>query len=549
MNDISVLLGGKAGDGIREAGSVVANLLSGLGYRVYFYYDYPSLIRGGHNFSIVRASQKKMGTLLSTVDFVLALNQDTVILHKERIKRDTVLIYDADAVKAEGLAVPAGAMVREEKAPTMMRSSSLIGAFCAAAGIGWKTSEKLLKKSFPKQTELNMKLASRGYKQARKIKKVEAVPQSRLPVLSGNEAISLGLIRAGLGAYIAYPMTPSSGILHFCAQISEDFSLQVIHPENEIAVMLMALGFSYAGKRAAVGTSGGGFCLMTEGLSLAGMTELPVVVVVSQRPGPSTGVPTYTAQADLNFVLRAGQGEFPRLVVAPGDPEEAYLWSAAALNLSWKWQLPALILVDKALSEGAFSFDIDAVGEIAGEEPCVWDRKETYRRYLNTKSGVSPLAFPPERKAIVKVNSYEHDESGVTVEAAEKIAAMQEKRLRKWDGLKNNVNRYETVKVYGKKDAAFALVCWGSNKWVCIEVALVLNIRVVQPLVISPFPREKLCEALDGVEKVICVENNANGQLAGLLTCHGFRVDERILKYDGRPFTLDELKGRTEGLL
>ena len=181
-----------------------------------------------------------------------------------------------------------------------------------------------------------------------------------LPIITGNQAISLGLIKAGLGAYVAYPMTPSSSVLDFMARYAKDFGLKVVHPESEIAVMLMAQGFAYAGVKAAVGTSGGGFCLMTEGLSLAGMAEMPVVVVMAQRTGPSTGLPTYTAQGDLHFVLNAGQGEFPRFIVAPGDAEEAYYWAGVALNLAWKFQVPSFILTDKIVSESQYSFDIES---------------------------------------------------------------------------------------------------------------------------------------------------------------------------------------------
>ncbi len=549
MDTLSILVGGKAGDGIREAGLTIARILSDIGYRVYQLYDYPSLIRGGHNFSIVRASREKVGAHRSMVDFILALSQDSVELHREMMRDGTVLIYDSDLVKAEGVGLPISTIVKKEKAPPIMRSSCLIGSFCRAVGVDWSVVEKVLKETIPSQLELNIKVASLGYGETKEILKVKALSRNQLPVLSGNEAIGLGLIRAGLEAYVAYPMTPASGVLHFCALLSDDFSLQVIHPENEIAVMLMALGFAYAGKRVAVGTSGGGFCLMNEGLSLAGMSELPVVAIVSQRPGPSTGVPTYTAQADLNFVLNAGHGEFPRLVVAPGDPDEAYFWSAVGLNLSWRWQIPTIVLVDKLLSEGMFSFDLDAVGKVPDSKPLIWNGEKPYRRYRDTKTGVSPLAFAPVREAVVKINSYEHDEFGITTELAPKIKDMQDKRLRKLSGLQTDLANYETVGLYGSRDATVALVCWGSNKWVCIEVARELGLRVVQPLVMYPFPEGKFREALDGVERVICVENNATAQLASHLKCHGLRVDNKILKYDGRSFSVDELRDAMERLV
>jgi len=337
-------------------------------------------------------------------------------------------------------------------------------------------------------------------------------------------------------------MTPSSPILHFLAEIADDFSLDVIHPESEISVILMALGFSYMGKKAAVGTSGGGFCLMTEGLSFAAMAELPVVIILGQRPGPSTGLPTYSAQTELHFVLNAGQGEFTRFIVAPADAEEAYYWSAVCMNMSWKYQIPGIILSDKNLGEGVFNFDINAVGPIKEEPPVSWDRESPYKRYLITEDGISPLAFVPDKDAIIKVNSYEHDEFGITTEDPKQTKLLQEKRLRKEKFLAEDLEGFTTVKVYGDTNAEAALLCWGSNKGLCVEAAQELGLKVIQPVVLNPFPVKQFQKALSGVKKLICVENNATGQLAKLIRCHGFSVDNTILRFDGRPFSLEDLE-------
>ena len=269
-----------------------------------------------------------------------------------------------------------------------------------------------------------------------------------VPLLTGNEAVGLGMVNGGLEAYISYPMTPSSSLLHFLAEEQEKLGITVVHPENEIAVILMALGFASAGKRAAVGTSGGGFCLMTEGLSLAGMAELPIVLLVSQRTGPSTGLPTYTGQSDLLFVLHAGQGEFPRFIVAPGTTEEALYWSEVAMNIAWEFQVPAFILSDKTLSEGTYSTDLSLVPKIPREDVPLWDKTAPYRRYADTPSGISPLAFPGTEGAVVKVNSYAHDEAGITTEEADMVDLMTEKRLRKGEGLTQAMNRYPQVNMF-----------------------------------------------------------------------------------------------------
>ena len=447
------------------------------------------------------------------------------------------------------MGLPLETILKEENAPAVMRNSCLIGGFCKATGLEWDILERLFKKNIPKQIDLNLKVALRAYNQAKEFVRIETLPNSSLPVLTGNEAIGLGLVKGGLKAYIAYPMTPSSSLLHFLADSADDFSLKVIHPESEIAVILMALGFSYAGERVAVGTSGGGFCLMTEGLSLAGMAELPIVILVGQRPGPSTGVPTHTAQSDLHFVLNAGQGEFPRFVLSPGDAEEAYFWSCVALNTSWKYQIPSIILADKSLCEGVYSFDTDSIGELEEEHPVLWDRRESYKRYLDTETGVSPLSFVSDKEAIVKVDSYAHDEFGITTEEAQKIKNMQDKRLRKGQYLMKELEKYETVKIYGNKNSSVALICWGSNKGVCIEVGENLGLKVIHPVVLSPFSIKEFQDSLSGVQSLICVENNSTAQLASLINRYGFSVNEKILKYDGRPFSSDELEERLKDLV
>ena len=549
MDEFSLLIGGKAGDGINQASLLLARLLGQLGYHIYVYLDYPSLIRGGHNFSVVRASKNKIAAHRDGIDFLIALNQDTVDLHKKNLKDQSRIIYDSSSAKTkEGTGLPLTEIMKEENAPDVMRNSCLIGAFAKSAGIEWEPLERSIRKNLPRETDLNLKLALRGYKGTDENLKIPSLKQKILPVLSGNEAIGLGLVDAGLNTYLAYPMTPSSGILHFLANIANEFNLKVIHPENEIAVMLMALGCSYAGEKAAVGTSGGGFCLMTEGLSLSAMAELPIVVIICQRSGPSTGIPTYTAQGDLQFVLSAGHGEFIRFVVAPGDAEQAYNWASLAMKLSWKYQVPSIILSDKTLSEGSYSFDIDSLQTAGDLQTAIWDREKPYGRYLDTETGVSPSTFVPDRDAVIKVNSYEHDEYGITTEAPDKAKLMHEKRIRKKKSLTSELEQYKVVECYGNQNSSTALLCWGSNKGACAELGDKLGLKVIQPVVLSPFPAKQLEEALNGIGKIISVENNVTGQLTKLMKCYGLNVDEKILKHDGRPFSLDELEDKLEGI-
>jgi 2-oxoglutarate ferredoxin oxidoreductase subunit alpha len=552
MDEISLLIGGKAGFGIDKSGAVIGRLLNRLGYRIYIYRDYPSLIRGGHTFCIVRASKDRITTHKEKIDFVIALNQETLQLHRHRLEQECSFIFDADQVKTNleyncGIGIALGKILREEDAPELMRNTCIIGALTKAIGLNFNILEEVLKKEFSKDIDLNTRVAQRGYNAARELIKITSLPQEPLPLISGNEAIALGLVKAGLNAYLAYPMTPSSGILHFLAQAAGDFSLDVIHPESETSAILMALGYAYAGKKAAVGTSGGGFCLMTEGLSLAAMAEVPIAIVLGQRPGPSTGLPTYSAQSDLNFALNTGQGEFVRLVVAPGDNEEAYYWSAISLQMSWKYQIPSIIMSDKNLGESICNFDPRLIEAITEPAPFLWNGKPPYKRYLATENGISPLAFASQKDAVIKVNSYEHNELGITTEEPQEIKQMQEKRLGKEKFLTQELECLKPVKVYANESSDTAILCWGSNKGVCLEVARQLGLKVIQPIVLCPFMVKPLTQAVSGVKKIICVENNATGQLTQLLKANGFEVSTTILKYDGRPFSLEELERLVKG--
>ncbi len=509
-SEVSVLLGGRAGDGINSAGAVIAQFLNHLGYFPYLYFDYPSLIRGGHNFAIIRSAGHPVGVHGDMVDFVLALNQETVTRHHARFHARTVMVYNADVVRADGQGVPVKKILMEEKAPAIMGNSAVIGAFAKSAGIAWDTVNSVFLAHMPKGADLNLRVARRAYDHVSTVLPIPPLGDRRLSLITGNEAIGLGMVAGGLSAYVSYPMTPSSSLLHFLAENAARFGITVIHPENEIAVMLMALGLSYGGQRAAVGTSGGGFCLMTEGLSLAGMAEMPVVILVSQRTGPSTGLPTYTAQSDLHFVLNAGQGEFPRFVVAPGDAQEAYFWSAVAMNIAWKFQVPAFILADKTLSEGVYGVDPSKIPDTGTGEPLSWDGTGDYRRYADTLTGISPLAVPGTKGAV----------------------------------LSKEMESYPTVSTGGVPDAETAIVCWGSTKGICCEVAEELGFRTHQPVVMLPFPDVQCAGALKGVRRLIAVEENATGQLASLLRLHGISPDAMVLQYDGRPFTPDTLLSR-----
>ncbi len=541
MKEISILIGGKAGDGIKKAGHTIARLLNQLGYRIFLYNEYPSLVKGGHNFNVIRGADKKIRAHRTNLDIIVALNQETVEKHKDDLISGGVILYDSDEVETEGTGIPFTGIVKDLEGISVMRNTAAIGALAKTLDIEWSVVDKLLAGIIEEETDLNIKIAQKAYTIINKphlsLIQLDMAPQ---PLLTGNQAIGLGAVQGGLNMYIAYPMTPSSGILHFLAENEHDLGIVTFQPENEIAVALMALGAAYAGARTMVGTSGGGFALMTEAVSLAGEAEIPIVFVEAQRAGASTGVPTYTAQGDLLFVLHAGHGDFLKLVVAPGDVEEALELTALAMKLAWKYQTPAFILSDKHLSESIFSFDSET-GERNSIKPLLWDGRGEYRRYEDSKEGISPLAFPGNPDAVVKVSSNEHNHSGFTTQDPYMVEGIQKKRLRKQKGLIEELSQYEQVKVYGRNDSKTAAICWGSTKGACMEAVEELDIKMVQPLIMEPFPVDQLNMVLSGVEKIINVEINATGQLGKILASHGVNVNRNILRFDARPFTVDSL--------
>ena len=353
-------------------------------------------------------------------------------------------------------------------------------------------------------------------------------------ILAGNQAIALGAIAGGLDTYYAYPMTPASTILHYLADLAPKFGIAVVHPESEIAVINMAIGSSFSGAKSMVGTSGGGFSLMVEGFSLAGMTEAPVLVVLSMRCGPATGVPTYTEQADLKFALSAGHGDFLRIVASPGSIQEAFYLSAEMLDLVWKFQTPGILLTEKHLSESSMTVDLD-LEKTRWAKPKLFEKNEDYKRYLDTEDGISPMIFPPHQQ-LIKWNSYEHDEMGFTTEDAEKITTMKNKRSKKVSSFIDYMrNELKTVNIYG--DDGPVIFTYGSTTMSVLEALKFgkINARVVQPIYLNPFPSWNFSEYRN--QKAIVVEMSSSGQFADFLKEKANIVDQKVIKkYDGRPF-------------
>ena len=541
MEEISILIGGQAGEGIKQGGNLIARLFNRYGWNIFVYEDYPSLIRGGHNFSIIRAAKKPIKSHRNKIDILFAFNQDTLKIHQKRISRETVVVYDSqEAQYKRGIKIAMNKIIQEQKLPTFAKNTLVLGATAKILNINFGLVKKLIKEVFKEYQEENLRAAEIGYDLAPNIINLPRLRKPPKPLLTGNEAIALGAAKAGLKLYVAYPMTPATSILHFFAHYENKLGVKTVQPESEIAAVLIAEGAAYAGVRSMVGTSGGGFALMNEALSMAGQAEIPILFVLSQRAAPSTGVPTYTMQGDLLFALNAGHGEFQRIVAAPGDTHQAFYLTGEVLDLVWKYQMPGIILSDKHLSESTFSTEID-LREVKMEKPKLWKEKSGYKRYLFVDDGVSPLAFPGTRNNIVKATSYEHDEYGITTEEAKKIEKMIEKRAKKKKTLIEELKKKETVKVYGNKRSKIVLVGWGSTQGVLEEVAEELKIKFVQILYLEPFPKWELEKIFKDAVEIIDVENNSTGQLASILRSNGFNITRKILKYDARPFTTDEL--------
>lgn len=570
VNDFSFLIGGEAGAGIARSGFLLAKACMRGGLHVFGTNDYQSLIRGGHNSYVVRISYREVYSQTDYVNLLIALNAETVMRHKGELSSAGGIIYDEEdlALDFERLGrtdlklypVPLRKIVIEElKEPRnlIMRNTVALGAAIAITDYEFVLFESVLKDTFKSEVaESNTKAARIGYDYAKekfesdfeyRLKKTDAAGKRRI-FLSGNEAVGLGALRAGCKLYVSYPMTPTTGILHFMTANERDFSMIAMQPEGEIAAINMIAGGAFAGARAMTATSGGGFCLMSEGLGMAGMTETPVVIIMGQRPGPSTGLPTHTAQGDLKFVIHAGQGEFPRVVVAPGDVEECFYETVRAFNWAEKYQLPVIILTDKYVAESEVSVEPFDTNRVKVERGLLmsgqYEGKEEYRRYEITETGVSPRALPSTKGAIVHANSDEHTEDGLTSEDPDVTTMMMDKRLRKLHWLKKEMEErgIETTKFYGHEEASATIVSWGSTKGPIREAMNLLGsegkiVNFLQVLYLQPFPKARVEEVLNRAEKTIVVESNSTSQLSSLIRDHLLiRVDHKILKYDGRPF-------------
>lgn len=542
INDIfTFLIGGKAGEGVKKAGAVAAQIFSSKGRQVFQMDDYMSLIRGGHNFSVISTATRWISSQYMKAELIVNFDKRSYDNHASRLAEDGIIVFNSDEKgDMEGVGVPFTKEAKKYPKPDLMLGVGAIAVLAASIGIQKSDLNEIIKNEYSSGVKDNVSYANTIYdyvypKIGGAFKLSEG--DKKRTIAFGNQLIGLGAIAGGLDVYYAYPMTPSSSLLHFLASVADQFGLAVIHPESEVAVINMAVGSAVSGARTMVGTSGGGFALMVEGFSLAGMIEAPILCILGMRPGPATGLPTYTAQGELNFALSAGHGEFLRIVAAPGTIEEAYRLSAEMLNLVWKFQTPGILLVDKHLAECSMTVDIN-IEEAKWAEPIMHvDGK--YNRYLDTATGISPMLFPPS-KEVIKWNSHEHDEHGITTENPKITTQMNDKRNKKLKAIQDDLKKFKTINVYGEKGPL--IFTYGSVTMSLLEAIRYgdLAVRVVQPIYLSPLPVWELDRYK--TQEVIVVEQSCTGQFATLLKEKaGMITREEIRQYDGRPFDPIEL--------
>lgn len=540
MIDIcTILIGGKAGEGVKKAAQVVASALLARGMRVCQNDDYQSLIRGGHNFSVVTASLHEVFTTYDNAGLIICFDKRSVSEHAHKLAPDGLLFYNSDeATDADGIGIPMTSLMKKHYPAGANVSISAVAVFCAVYGIPAPQMDDLIKAQYKSNAFENISYANAVYEliSARDEALPDPVPNPRR-LLSGNQAIALGAWKAGMDFYYGYPMTPASSLLHYLALKQDSMNVYAIHAESELAAINMAIGSALAGCRVGVGSSGGGFALMQEAFSAAGMAEAPLLCVLSSRPGPATGVSTYTAQEDLFFALHQGHGEFPRVVACPDSHAWALSLAAELLSIAWETQSPVILLTEKHLSEGVVDALLDADG-LPSAEAVSGTPGADYNRYAITENGISPLFHPGSAVApdsVVKWTTHEHLESGLRTDAAQDIVAMKDKRNRKARAVRQAVERFETVAEYGAGDNI--VFAYGSTVLELREAAKHCSfpLRIVAPIYLEPFPH-LLCDKYRD-RCVVVAEHSSTGQFGKFVKEKtGARIMKNILKYDGRPW-------------
>lgn len=551
-NDISIVLGGEAGQGIQTIEQLLTKILKLDGYHVYATKEYMSRVRGGTNSVSIRVASVPVRAPVQRIDLLVPLEKNIIPHLQSRISEKTIIVGDGNVLETDRqlIDIPLSSMAKD-LGNEMYANTIALGMILGLLQTDRQVMEKYLEKRFADKGDdvvgNNIKAARQGHEKGLDMCKSGTVSFAAIErsdinneiMVNGTEAIALGAIAGGCQCITSYPMTPGTGVITFMAQHMHKFDLLVEQAEDEIAAINMALGAWYSGSRAMVTTSGGGFALMTEGISLAGMLELPVVVHLAQRPGPATGLPTRTEQGDLELALYAGHGEFPRIILAPESLDSAFYLTQQAFNMADKYQVPVIILSDQYLVDTYYNtaaFDLTGLKV----EQHVVATTEEYQRYQLTEDGISPRGIPGGN-GLVGVDSDEHDEAGHITEDLQLRIRMVDKRLKKLEKIQTDTISFGWV---GPQDYTILLLCWGSTNLIVSEALAFLARNDIAALTftqIYPLP-EDVSRHLQRADQTIIIENNATSQLGKLILREtGHKVDHAILKYNGLPFTVEEL--------
>lgn len=563
---ISIVLCGEAGQGIQTIENVLAKVLKLAGYNVYATKEYMSRVRGGVNSTTIIVSSRRTTAYRESIDLLIPLSKGRTKHLSRRISKGTVILGEIENI-SEGcesdscskIEVPYTKMATE-LGNAIYSNIVAVGVVCGILGIENDTVDGSIKKYFSGKDEAtvrnNVEASRRGSAVGRSLVQSGKIKLSLTKsagledeiILSGAEAIALGAVAGGCNFISAYPMTPSTGVFTFLSQHASDFGIVAEQAEDEISAMNMALGAWYAGARALVTTSGGGYDLMQEALSLCGMLETPVVVSLGMRPGPATGLPTRTEQGDLNLAMYSGHGEFPRIILAPGSLEQAFYLTQKAFNLADKFQVPVFVIFDQYLADSYYNikqFDLSKTRV----EKSIAKTAPDYVRYKFTKNGISPRGIPGYGDGLVVADSDEHDEEGHITEDLEIRRKMVDKRMAKLEEMKKECIAPDLI---GAGDYRTLVVCWGSNLNMAVDAVRELNARGVSILHFTQaFPlHADTLKYLQKAKKVVMIENNATSQFANIIKlATGFDIKEKIFKYDGLPFSVEELKTRLERMI
>ncbi|MFX1337637.1 MAG: 2-oxoacid:acceptor oxidoreductase subunit alpha [Promethearchaeota archaeon] len=558
-NDFSIVLCGAAGQGIQTVESLLTKTLKSSGFHVFATREYMSRVRGGVNSTSIRVSSRQVRAFIERVDILIPLSEEAIPHLRRRIFPQTMILGESKFIQT-------GSDIECEKVEIAFEEIAIglgrkifaniisLGVICGILNADRKILHAALTKNFKSKGQVivdeNIKAADKGYEIAgelitnNKLKREFLVKRNfdvvNDYIIDGREAVALGAIAGGANYVTFYPMAPSTGVGTFLAQHGLDFSIIVDQSEDEISVINKALGASYTGARSFVSTSGGGFSLMCEGVSLAGMMELPIVILVGQRPGPATGMPTRTSQEDLELVLYAGAGYFPRIIFAPGTIEDAFKLTQNAFNLTQKYQVPVFILSDQYLIDSYYNIpSLDH--ETLEIKKYFVQNDEYYERYRFTENGISPFSVPGYGTGLVDADSHTHTEEGDITEDPIIRNKTVEKRFKKLDLIKKVVIPPELI---GNNDYEFLIIGWGSNYYLIKEALENLNqdnvaflhFKQVYPL------HSSVNDYVRKAKKIIAIENNPTGQFGKLveLETH-IKIDRFILKYSGYVFSVEEL--------